>query len=396
MDAARDSARLRGIFSKFRAEPLEVFGERPAVDGKRSRPPTQVRAQIPVAHFVDFGFRLGIEPVRAIRPESPASKAGFRIGDRIVAVDGKTDFDPMRLPDYCYDHAGQVVAFKVVRVSSGKEESVTLSATPQANAIWAEPIAETEPFEVPGLGLACGISPRIVSVHDGSPAAKAGIKAGDTLGVVTIRGPRIGNKSPKETPVPIDGKKGTWPLAFEIIQQSPMGAVKFSLAGSERAFEMTPAIDESWPRPDRGLRFQMLAFPLPPLGVVESMRRGAEDTLDTVVSVYMMLRGLITGDISVKAVAGPIGIASIASQVAKTGIIEFVRFLALLSVSLAVTNFLPIPPLDGGQMIFLLAEKVRGRPLPEKAVAAGLYAGLALVLGLMLFVLVQDVIRLLR
>ena len=65
-----------------------------------------------------------------------------------------------------------------------------------------------------------------------------------------------------------------------------------------------------------------------------------------------------------------------------------------LNVLLAVFNMVPIPPLDGGQMVFLIAEKVRGRPLPDSALIAGTYVGLILVLGLMAFVIFQDVSRL--
>ena len=68
-------------------------------------------------------------------------------------------------------------------------------------------------------------------------------------------------------------------------------------------------------------------------------------------------------------------------------------FLGILSVNLAVLNFLPIPPLDGGQMVFLIAEKVRGRPLPDSALIAGQWVGLILVACLMLFVTSQDIYK---
>ena len=76
------------------------------------------------------------------------------------------------------------------------------------------------------------------------------------------------------------------------------------------------------------------------------------------------------------------------------GLTYLIHFLGILSINLAVLNFLPIPPLDGGQMVFLIAEKVRGRPLPESALVAGTYLGLFLVLGLMIFVTFQDIFRL--
>lgn len=92
-------------------------------------------------------------------------------------------------------------------------------------------------------------------------------------------------------------------------------------------------------------------------------------------------------------IGGPLTIADSASHEARAGLVSFLRFLGILSVNLAVINFLPIPPLDGGQMVFLLAEKLRGRPLPEKAMNLGTIVGLVMVLGLMAFVFYQDIVR---
>jgi regulator of sigma E protease len=87
-------------------------------------------------------------------------------------------------------------------------------------------------------------------------------------------------------------------------------------------------------------------------------------------------------------------IARVAYSAAGSSFAELIYFLGILSINLSVLNFLPIPPLDGGQMLFLIAEKVRGRPLPESALIAGTYLGLILVLSLMVFVTYQDVFRL--
>ncbi len=78
------------------------------------------------------------------------------------------------------------------------------------------------------------------------------------------------------------------------------------------------------------------------------------------------------------------------------GLTYLIHFLGILSINLAVLNFLPIPPLDGGQMVFLVAEKVRGRPLPDSALIAGTYLGLLFVLLLMVFVTFQDIFRLIK
>jgi regulator of sigma E protease len=99
--------------------------------------------------------------------------------------------------------------------------------------------------------------------------------------------------------------------------------------------------------------------------------------------------------VSPKHLGGPIMIFQMGYGAAGARFSVLVYFLGILSVNLAVLNFLPIPPLDGGQMVFLIAEKVRGRPLPDSAVLAGSYIGLALVLCLMVFVTYQDIYRLL-
>src|SRR6201999_3290818 len=120
-----------------------------------------------------------------------------------------------------------------------------------------------------------------------------------------------------------------------------------------------------WYSPWRGLQFVGLQNPLPRLGLSASVARGLDETRETILSVYGVFRSLASGDISPKALGGPLMIAGIASHSARSGLVTFLQFLGVLSLNLAVINFLPIPPLDGGQMVFLLAEKFRGRPLPE-------------------------------
>ena len=101
--------------------------------------------------------------------------------------------------------------------------------------------------------------------------------------------------------------------------------------------------------------------------------------------VYGTFRSLAERRVSPKNLGGPILIAQVAYYAAGSRFAELIYFLGMLSINLAVLNFLPIPPLDGGQMLFLIAEKIRGRPLPDSALIAGTYFGLLLVLSLMVF-----------
>ena len=90
---------------------------------------------LPENCFVDFGFRLAIEPIRAIRKDSPAERAGFRKGDRIVSVEGRDDFDPLKLPGQCFASAGQPMTFEVQRdAGTGQRKTLALTVTPDVLA----------------------------------------------------------------------------------------------------------------------------------------------------------------------------------------------------------------------------------------------------------------------
>lgn len=107
-----------------------------------------------------------------------------------------------------------------------------------------------------------------------------------------------------------------------------------------------------------------------------------------------MIRRMLTGQASVKNVSGPLTIAQVANATAKRGVAWFLFFLALLSLSLAIINLLPIPVLDGGHLLYYLIELVKGSPLSERTMATGQYVGLALLAGLMGLAFYNDILRL--
>ena len=117
---------------------------------------------------------------------------------------------------------------------------------------------------------------------------------------------------------------------------------------------------------------------------------GFSHTKNTAVQIYLTLRSLFRRDLSVRELHGPIGIAKVGYAVAKEGLGELMRFLGFLSINLAVLNFLPIPVLDGGHMVFLLWEGITRRKPSEKVMIAATYVGLAFVLSLMFFVIYLD------
>lgn len=388
-----DDEDVRRKLSKYRTQDVDLVFER-RIAGKqgKDRHVEEIKLTLPPNHVVDFGFRLTIEPVASIRAESPAAKAGFRPGDRILKVDGNADFDPMRLADLCYDHAGSPMTFEVERASAGAESKVvTLEATPEALPPWSEPLGGNLQ-DVPGLGLAFPVRAKIVSVAPGSPADRAGLRPGAVISKVTVAPvPEI--KGAKPESIELNDKPPGWVSVFWPLQGRPPQEVELSVNGSSKPIRIKPEPVADWYNSDRGLFFQVLSRRLPPLGVEAALRRGFDDTVENIVRIYTMLRSLVQGRVSPKLLGGPIMIAATAYRSADTGMTYLIHFLGILSINLAVLNFLPIPPLDGGQMMFLIAEGIRGRPVPESAVNVVSWIGILLLLGLMVYVMYQDILR---
>ncbi len=152
--------------------------------------------------------------------------------------------------------------------------------------------------------------------------------------------------------------------------------------------------DKSWPWVSRGFNFgvdtrhQVADSPL------QAITMGAQDEIDTMIHVYLSLLRMVEGEISFLDNAnGPIAIAATSYNVASESASSFVWLLCVLSVNLAVLNFLPIPVLDGGHMVFLLYEKLIGRPASEIVRTSATFAGMALLLSFMACVIVLDVMR---
>ncbi len=129
-------------------------------------------------------------------------------------------------------------------------------------------------------------------------------------------------------------------------------------------------------------------------GPVEAAAKAAHKVADLCVFSLKMLGRMIVGDVSWKNLSGPITIADYAGQTAQLGWVTYLGFLALVSVSLGVLNLLPIPLLDGGHLVYYLAEIVKGSPVSERTMELGQRLGLALLVGLTFFAFYNDLNRL--
>ena len=126
---------------------------------------------------------------------------------------------------------------------------------------------------------------------------------------------------------------------------------------------------------------------------IQSLSKGTYETYNLSLKTLQFIGKMLTGNMGTEHLSGPIGIAQMAGNTAQAGFLPFMYLMALLSISLAVINLLPIPVLDGGQLTLLGIEAIRGKPLPEKAENL-IYAGGTVLVGmLMIFAIFNDVAR---
>jgi regulator of sigma E protease len=186
----------------------------------------------------------------------------------------------------------------------------------------------------------------------------------------------------------------SWPYVMAVLQQVPektkVNLVVEGADGLDRDVELEPATTTDQFVVDRGLLFEPVYTLVKADSVMAALSRGGRRAVEDLSLVYRFLGKLTSSQISPRLLGGPIEIAKQAGRSAEEGYSRLLLFLTMLSANLAVVNFLPIPVLDGGHMVFLVYEWIRGKPPSEKVVAVLSYLGLALILSLMMFVFGLD------
>lgn len=224
----------------------------------------------------------------------------------------------------------------------------------------------------------------IGQVLPGRPAARAGLEAGDTI-------------------VAIDGRPiGQWYDVLEVLQANTGSPVTMTLASDagRRTVEIQPEIEtveglDGEPRKVGRVGISVaLDLRSEPLGLAAAVAEGWDATISASTQIVRTVRGLFTGRISGREVGGPIMIGQLAGETARMGLDPFIAFMALISINLAILNLLPVPVLDGGQFLFLLAEAVIRRPLPLKLRERLTAVGMVLIVLLMGLAFSNDIRRL--
>ena len=295
---------------------------------------------------------------------SPAAKAGLVAGDKVLAINGDriTHWD-MILNEIYITNTGRDLRFTVQR--DGKDMDLFLPRT-----------LLPEPTDV-----SFGIIPEktevvIVSVEPNTPADKLGLKPDDVL--LSLNG----------TPVKFNEK------VVEIVKGSIGGTLSVEW---QRGNETMSGVTSPTPEGRIGIGLEThYAGPVTKLHftLVQALPQGLKDIVNVTTLSFQQIWQMVTGRIAfTKNIGGPIKIAQIATQTAEHGVITYLGFVALLSISLAILNILPFPALDGGHLFFLVYEAIFRKEIPAKVKLTLQRAGVALLLVFMAFVLINDIIN---
>jgi regulator of sigma E protease len=367
--------------------------------------------EVPAQQLRDFGLSMRMGPIEAIQEDSPAEAAGFAVGDVIQMVDGQpigTDeqgtvtWTPDRLPGLLRTAAvdGREVEITVSRpLESGDEnETVTLRVTPRVPQMFYSTIPPGAPQGSEALGIAYRIENEIQAVLPNGPAVDANLAAGDKIAAAKLIYPKDKDgKSIDSETIELGPKNLSWPFLASAVQLAPpQTIVEFTVTRSDapdgtQALVKPASVEDQFVAV-RGFSFEPIEETRTASTFAEQVRYGAEETVDALTMVFRFLQKLGT-QVPITMLGGPGTIAVAAGGAASQGLSTLLIFLTMLSANLAVINFLPIPLLDGGHMMFLAYEGVRGRPANEKVVVALHMAGFAFIITLMLFVIGLDIQR---
>ncbi|MDQ6974249.1 MAG: RIP metalloprotease RseP [Mariprofundaceae bacterium] len=310
-----------------------------------------------------------------VAANSVSERAGIQPHDRLLTLNGHTLHSWNQFEERLKDTVGTTVAVDVAR--DGHVFSVTMPVSAVDKDALLVNISEES------LGLSLGMQVLVDSVVKGSPAEIAGLKVGDEF-------IQVGDKD-------LDGVRQ---LIREI--QSHAGQTLPLLVlrdGVRLRLQITPKAEN-----ERGVGKAGVHLVSKPLtepivyqrGLWEGVVYGVERTYEMTVLTLQVMGKMVTSAISPENLGGPIAIAQLAGRTADLGLVAFITFLALISVNLGVLNLLPVPILDGGHLVYLGLEKLRGKPLSDVVMERTQMIGVLLIGLLMVFAFYNDLMRLFR
>ena len=358
-----------------------------------------------------LGFSFAPGEVSAVQDNSVAKRAGIQLGDKLIAFDGKPIDDAFALPLQVAQRRGQNVSLTIER---GPEELKLEWVVPEFftlrdGGMQYDPIG----IEIPGSGLVFAPSSKISAVLPDSPQSTGDtqvLKVGDTIKQIRLEAESVEEKSKllegmlsKETYADLlKGKPLTAGYGAQFVhsltQVLPLGTKLhiYTMDQNVKDYSVVIANDTKWFQPDRGLMTTPLQLKHTVDTIPDALAMGVNEIKKRAYGVLRFVKMVFSWKIPRKAAAGPGMIFYAATSAASEGFPDLLMFLTMLSANLAVLNFLPVPALDGGHMMFLIAEAIMGKPVNENLQMRLTIIGVLMLLGLMIFVTFNDVLNLSR
>ena len=320
------------------------------------------------------GEQSRIPVLGEVSPGTAVATAGLREGDELVAIEGRETRTWQAVIGELVRYAGEQRELQVTVLG---EDGLRHDRWLPLHA-WAHR-PEDNPLEVLGI-RAQAPQPVLGEIVTGGAAERAGLQRGDR--VLAVNGEAV----------------TSWMEWVEQVRAAPGQSLVLSLRrdGAELTLTLVPdavvAGDETVGRAGVGIAGLREIHYGPLSAVPEALQRmWSQTTL-----ILGAIGKLLTGELSVRTLGGPVTIAQAAGDTAAHGLVTFMLFLAFFSVSLGVINLMPVPMLDGGWIVFGLVEMITGRELPERFLLVAQNVGMVLVFGLMLFAVGNDITRLLN
>jgi len=308
-------------------------------------------------------FMSGLAIVGVVERGSPADAAGIRSGDQVVAVDGKANPNWQDIQTRVLTSAGRLIPLSVQRQGQRVDTTVT-------------PIRKGSE-EAGFIGMGPMIRTIVGAVNPGSPAAMAGMQAGDEIVRVNGVDLRTSGRSIQDTIQGIPEK--TFPIA--VLRQ-----------GHEVELQVSPATQGG--RKMIGIQIQWPTTKIK-LGLVDAVGKSVQTNIESATLIFQVLGRLFKREASMKQLDGPIGIIRVSGQALEQGFSTLLTLMALISLNLGVLNVLPIPILDGGVMLLLLVESLMRRDLSLRMKERIVQVSFVFLLMLTVIVLYNDVVKLL-
>ncbi len=373
-----------------RVMPVEKAREHLAFNNKTVGQRSLIIAAGPIANFLLaifaywIVFQCGIPTIKPVTGQiiagSIAEQAKITPGMELKAIDGieTHDWDEVRMA-LMSKIGDKTITMTLTPFGQDKTQQKVLSISH-----WQFDPEKEDP--VRSLGLVAML-PKIETVLDkvqeNSPASKAGLMAGDQI-------TRVNGQSLTD-----------WQTFADAVKQHPGQAMTLEIvrAGQSMVLTLTPERAGNSQQGFVGVvpKVQQLDheyLTVRHYGPVKAMFAATEKTWQLIKLTGRMFIKLVTGNIKLNNLSGPVSIAQGAGASAQYGLIYYLMFIALISVNLGIVNLLPLPVLDGGHLLFLLIEKIKGKPVSERAQDLGYRIGAVALMFLMVLALFNDFSRL--